>query len=282
MKKPILILATLLATTTFFGQDFQGQAVYESKTNMEGSLKFQGNGMPEEQMKMIEERMKKAFEKTFVLNFTAQQSLFEEKKKLDATAANTGVKISMMSSNASGKLFKDLKTKKAINATEGMDGKNYLITDDLPVYDWKILGETKKIGNYNCIKAVAIIKVTEADLKEFEDFKKKNVNTATQFFSMDEPKDKTITAWFTNDIPVANGPEKYQGLPGLILEVNYEKTTILCSKIVLNPKERTVIKMPTKGKVISEKDYEKIMVQGLENMKDGNGQIQMGTIRMGK
>ncbi len=281
MKKSILILGALLATATFFGQDFQGQAIYESKTNMEGSVKFQGSGMPEDQMKMIQERMKKAFEKTFILDFTTQQSLYEEQKKLEA-AATPGIRISMMSTNASGKLFKDLKTKKAINATEGMDGKNYLITDDLPVYDWKIQGETKKIGNYNCIKAVAIIKVTEADLKEFEDFKKKNQNTATKFFIMEEPKDKTITAWFTNDIPVATGPEKYQGLPGLILEVNFDKTTLLCSKIILNPKDKTEIKMPTKGKVISEKDYEKIMTEGLENMKDGNGMLRMSTIKMGK
>lgn len=36
---------------------------------------------------------------------------------------------------------------------------------------------------------------------------------------------KTI-AWFTNDIPIAAGPARYYGLPGLILELTYESSSI--------------------------------------------------------
>ena len=58
---------------------------------------------------------------------------------------------------------------------------------------------------------------------------------------MDElnmPKEITITAWYSPEIPVSQGPENYWGLPGLILEVNDGKTTILCSKVVLNLKDK--------------------------------------------
>jgi GLPGLI family protein len=56
--------------------------------------------------------------------------------------------------------------------------------------------------------------------------------------NLEMPKDVTITAWYTPEIPVNQGPENYWGLPGLILEINDGKTVILCSKIVLNPKEK--------------------------------------------
>ena len=64
--------------------------------------------------------------------------------------------------------------------------------------------------------------------------------------SDDQPKMKkvNIEAWFTPQIPVATGPAKHSGLPGLILEVSDERTTMLCTKIVMNPKDKLKIKMP--------------------------------------
>jgi GLPGLI family protein len=42
-----------------------------------------------------------------------------------------------------------------------------------------------------------------------------------------------VYAWFTTDIPIPSGPFRYNGLPGLILKVLFEKanTKILCKKI---------------------------------------------------
>jgi GLPGLI family protein len=95
------------------------------------------------------------------------------------------------------------------------------------------------------------------------------------------PKDLTITAWYTPEIPVNQGPENYWGLPGLILEVNDGKTVILCSKIVLNPKEKAVIKAPVKGKVISQNDFDETVVKKIQEMREmnqgrGGMQIRMG------
>ena len=60
-------------------------------------------------------------------------------------------------------------------------------------------------------------------------------NLETNTITVTEVKMTTIEAWYTLQIPVSSGPAEYWGLPGLILEVNSGNTTILCSKIILNP-----------------------------------------------
>ena len=92
------------------------------------------------------------------------------------------------------------------------------------------------------------------------------------------PKEITITAWYTPEIPVSQGPEGYWGLPGLILEVNDGKITILCSKIVLNPKEKAEIQAPSNGKEVSQKEYDEIVTKKMEEMSEmnnGRGGFQM-------
>jgi GLPGLI family protein len=62
-----------------------------------------------------------------------------------------------------------------------------------------------------------------------------------------------VTAWYTPEIPVNQGPDKYWDCR-FDLEVNDGKKVILCSKVVLNPKTKSEIKAtPTKGKEISQK-----------------------------
>jgi GLPGLI family protein len=59
-------------------------------------------------------------------------------------------------------------------------------------------------------------------------------------------------------------------LPGLILEVNDGRTTILCSKIILNAKEKVEIKPSKKGKVISQKDYDETVIKKMEEFREMN------------
>ena len=76
-------------------------------------------------------------------------------------------------------------------------------------------------------------------------------------------------------MPVSNGPDNYQGLPGLILEVNDGKTTIVCTEIILNPSQKITIEEPKKGKVVSQKKFIKIEKQKsdelMEKFKGRNG-----------
>ena len=83
-----------------------------------------------------------------------------------------------------------------------------------------------------------------------------------------EMEERTVSAWYTPQIPVNNGPAMYQGLPGLILEVHDGKLTIICSKIVLNPEDKVEIEEPTKGKEVNQKEYDVIMEKKAKEMME--------------
>ena len=297
-----IILSVAFSAVSFLqmqAQEFQGMAVYESKTSTSDfKTRMEGNkDMTPDMQKMIEERMKKMFEKTFILNFNKSASIYKEEEKLDAPGQGGGG-MKMMSSmmGGGGTNYKNVK-QKTYSVDKEFMGKEFLIKDSLPNYAWKMESETKLIGGYNCFKATAVRPVSQSDFRNFrskkeepkkEDTKGEAVKTegeAKKTNFMDDfelPKEITITAWYSPEIPINQGPENYWGLPGLILEVNDGKTIILCSKIVLNSKEKAEIKESTNGKVISQKEYDETVVKKMEEFrqmnqgKGGNGGMRMG------
>ena len=64
---------------------------------------------------------------------------------------------------------------------------------------------------------------------------------------------------------------EFWGLPGLILEVTTENTTILCSEIISNPKEKLKISPPKKGVGINIKDYRKTIMDKMLEMRNNMG-----------
>lgn len=58
----------------------------------------------------------------------------------------------------------------------------------------------------------------------------------------------TIEAWFTDTIPISNGPADFHGLPGLILKIESPYLTIEANKISFISER--VIKQPTEGELI--------------------------------
>ena len=87
----------------------------------------------------------------------------------------------------------------------------------------------------------------------------------------EEVKMTEVVAWYTPQIPVSQGPSDFWGLPGLILEVNVGTTTMLCSKVIMNPKEKTKIKAPEKGKVVVKTEYKEIITGKMIEMRNNRG-----------
>jgi GLPGLI family protein len=291
MKTIIVTLISLFgAVISAIAQDFQGIAIYESKTSSADMMaNISGNReISPERKAQIEENMKKMFEKTFILTFDKTSSTYAEEEKIEQPGQGGGMRMMGSMMGGGGTQFKNVKDK-TYNVDKEFFGKEFLIVDSLPNYEWKMEGESKQIGNYLCFKATAVRPVAQSDFRNFrrakeEDKKevkndkneevkevKKEEPKSTNFMDgWEMPKEIVITAWYTMDIPVPQGPENYWGLPGLILEVSDGKTIILCSKIVINPKDKKEIKAPKKGKVVTQKEYDKIVTEKMAEMREMN------------
>ncbi|WP_339833293.1 GLPGLI family protein [uncultured Flavobacterium sp.] len=131
--------------------------------------------------------------------------------------------------------------------TEGLFKKNeFLIIDSLNM-NWKFLNESKLIDGYECYKATNeyIVINSKGELRH------------------------PVVAWYCPQLPYSFGPVGYGGLPGLILELQVRNNVFGVEKIILDHKIEEPIKLPTKGEVITDEDYnnkiKKIMEDRFEN-----------------
>ncbi|WP_046743791.1 GLPGLI family protein [Kordia zhangzhouensis] len=264
--KSIIVFVFVLMNAFLNAQDFQGVATY--KTNMKMDLKIdslgQKQGIDKEMQEKLNEMLQKQFQKEYKLTFNTTESVYKEEEKLAAPSPQAaGMQVMVMGGSESAILYKNTKDKRFANAQEIL-GKKFLVKDKLEKQEWNLEKETKFIGQYQCYKATRTIEV--------ERITSSSVNEATTEETKKETT--TITAWYTPEIPVNAGPDMYWGLPGLILEVNDGRQTIVCSKIVLNPKDKIAIEEPTKGKEVTQAKFEEIMRKKSEEMMEryrGNG-----------
>ena len=238
-------------------EDFQGKAYYISKSKME--LGNWGARMSEAQKKEIEVRLKNRLEKTYILTFNKEESVFEEDEKLDAISGATD---SWGKNFAPGKQYKNVKTNTQIQSQE-FYGKQFLVKDKLLPIEWTIGEETKQIGQYMCFKATASVPTNDLTWYEFSWDKISNNEALEQDVKM-----TAVEAWYTPQIPVGHGPLELWGLPGLILEVSAGNTTLLCSKLIINPSNKIQIEAPEKGKVVTKKEYQETLITKMKEFRD--------------
>lgn len=265
-KLSVLLLLPLLSVETK-PQDFQGQAVYFTKTKME--LGNWGARLSEAQKKQIQARLKNRLEKTYVLNFNREESVFDEEEKLDAWSGATD---SWGKNFSPGKSYKNIKENALVQSQE-FYGKQFLVKDELLKLEWKMGTESKQIGQYTCFKATAVIPTTELTWYDFSWGRLRAPAQKDDNGESQEPEIQLtqIEAWYTPQIPVGHGPGEYWGLPGLILEVSAGNTTMLCSKIVMNPQQKIKIEAPDKGKEITKVAYQATIKEKMREMRDNRG-----------
>ncbi|MBR5782046.1 MAG: GLPGLI family protein [Bacteroidales bacterium] len=91
------------------------------------------------------------------------------------------------------------------------DGPIFEYEENMNLFDWKLTSEMKEILGFACIKATC-------------DFRGRN-----------------WAAWFTMDIPLQDGPWKFNGLPGLIMRVESEKGDYVFECIKIKNEKRQIL-----------------------------------------
>lgn len=179
-----------------------------------------------------------------VLFFTSNESLYKNQDKpqdLEVKHEENGNDFQLVIKIPETVIYSNKKEDQFLQSQDLM-GKEFLISDQLEKYQWKITGEQKKILNYVCQKAIL------------------------------SDTSKNLAVWFTNQIPVSAGPNGLSGLPGIILAVeqdNGDRMTIATAVEPL-PVSHTFTK-PSKGKVVKRAEYEKIREEKMKEMGAVNG-----------
>ncbi len=249
--KNLFVFIIMCAFAKVYSQDLSGIATYQSQRSVDLKL---SEGMDSAMQKQIQEQLKKQFQKTYTLKFKGSESIYTEDEGGIAPPAPAAGGMSIVISQSKDINYRNLDELRYTNETDLM-GKTFLVKDSIKKRDWKLVKEIKNIGQYTCFKAVYEEEVENWSMTEDGEETK-------------EKKMKTTTAWYTLDIPVQHGPDQYWGLPGLVLEVNDGKFSLMCTKVVLNPQEEVVIEEPTKGKPVGGEEYQKISEDKAKEMME--------------
>jgi GLPGLI family protein len=110
-----------------------------------------------------------------------------------------------------------------------------------------------------------------SETKEIQGYLCKNA-----FFN--DENEREILAWYTEELRIPIGPDRFHGLPGLIMEViiNDDKMVISIEKMDFRSRKKNELKEPKGGQEISDEEYRAMMQEQMEKMgAQGQGGFRM-------
>jgi len=179
----------------------------------------------------------------FELLSSEKESIFQKIDKIDNSQGKTGVSISF-TSGPGGVFYKNLSDKLTVSKIN-YKGIDFLINDSIKLNDWILEKNKDKILGFEVRKA--LLKINNYSYVE---------------------------AWYAPELRIKNGPSNFDGLPGIILKLiisteeenEIKKQIYLATLVKLNDKVR--INKPTKGKNISQSDFNKIIEEDNKKMNE--------------
>ena len=118
----------------------------------------------------------------------------------------------------------------------------YIIKDSVQHPVWKIKNDLKQIAGHMCMNATYYDSIRAYD----------------------------VVAWFALNIPVSTGPDRFAGLPGLILEVDIGNGALVLSADRIEFKELDEeLELPakTRGRQINYTEYNELISKNIEDQK---------------
>jgi GLPGLI family protein len=185
-----------------------------------------------------------------ILYYTPETSLYSNEKQLDDQDVNQEIEgggtVMIKMQEPEDQIYSDFKNQKTIEQREFMS-RMFLIESANDSVPWKLTGNLKSILGFPCMEAVYV---------------KDSIKTV---------------AWFTSSIPVSGGPALFNGLPGMILEVNSNNGNRIISAVSVMPGDvSSFIIKPKQGKKVTKDEFNKMVEEKTGTTKgDGNAVIMI-------
>lgn len=233
-KKTIALNLILCFSILSYAQQ-NGQAFYTKKSSHNFTIrKSPENASANSLFKSVNSSIN---DMEFILTFNNSMASFIDIKKLGIDENSSAAQFNKVFSGYAGPYYFDFETN---NVTRKQS--TYLIKKKLSDYDWVLTKEKLIINDLTCYKATTIIK-QQGRRGELL---------------------KTAVAWYTTDINLSAGPDGFGGLPGLIIQLEFDKVVTTLNKIEFSDKHID-IKLPTKGKKMTEAEFDALMKDINEN-----------------
>ena len=238
----MIIVGVLISWATgqiVFGQANEGIITYETKINMHRTL-------PKEraEMKNMIPEFRVSQQQLF---FNGDESLYkpiEEEEDEDAEQGSGGIQMRIQQPFV--EIYFNRATSTRITQQEFL-GKDYLIEDSLNLPPWKFGTETKKILGYNCRQAM----------------------------HYNEERKQQVVAWYAPELRPFLGPEKFNTLPGAVLEVNLNdgERVIVAKDLQVRALKKNEMKTPSHGIKTTQSDFRKLVDEHTARMRANGADI---------
>lgn len=262
MKKLLLLLIAAASFSFAFSQNDEGEIIYEMIIH----INIDKSNLPPEALSFVE-AMPKEMKDGKKLVFNSEASLYtnyEDPENAEVEMETDRMKIMMRRNLPNEHVYVDLEEKRIAEQKEFF-GRVFLVRDDVKPYLWKMTGEQEEIAGYPCMVATAM-----------------------------DPDDSTeVIAWFTPSIPVPSGPSGASNLPGMILKMEAKggggmrrgpggnsTIEIVAKTIEFRKVKKNELKEPEKGKEVTREEYQAIVKEKMEEMREqwkngGGGGVRM-------
>lgn len=247
MKKIFFAFAVFISTMALHAQD--KPQFLEVDYQMEMKLDFDQimSTIPAQWKSQVEETLRQEIKNGIFIDYSLKtngtESEYKMLEKINNDQSAAGMILSQITAMDKEPLYKNIKEQYYLKPYNL--GKAYLMKDSLQNMHWKISKEKEQIAGFDTYKATGVMNDSIA-----------------------------ITAWYTPKINIKDGPDRVWGLPGLILKTEFEMNNallvIMATKVAVKEEEIKINK-PSKGKVLSEKEFYDEMMQLQKQMQEMYG-----------
>lgn len=247
MKKFFFAFAVLFSGIILNAQDkpqfLEVDYTLEMKMDIEKVLA----GIPAEWRSQVEEPLRQEIKKGIFVDYKLKtngtESVYKLQEKINNDQSPAGMILSQITATDKEPLYKNIPENYYLKPYDF--GKAFLVKDKLNDFKWKITKEKMQIAGFDVMKATGVL------------------NDSIP-----------VTAWYTPKINMKDGPDRFWGLPGFILKAEFEMMDmgfIMTAKSVAVREEKIVIEKPSKGKEVTETEFNDEMKKLQEQYKEMMG-----------